>query len=58
MQAVKRYEKLTVQAAREKSRELATLALMANPLVGSWSVAKALAEDYFEAEKAWLEGWK
>lgn len=58
MQAVKRYEKLTVQAAREKSRELAMLALMANPLVGSWSVAKALAEDYFEAEKAWLEGWK
>ena len=32
--------------------------ITANPLVGSWSVAKALAEDYFEAEKAWLEGWK
>lgn len=35
VQSVKEYERLTIRAATEKSRELAKLALLAYPLVGS-----------------------
>ena len=39
VQAVKSYELLTVQAAVQQRREVATFALMANPIVGSWELA-------------------
>jgi len=55
---VKRYEKLAVQAVREKSLELGALALMANPLVGSWSLAKELMLAYQQAHQKWLYDWQ
>ncbi len=47
--AVKTYENLTIRAAVAKSRGLATLALLANPIVADWKAASnfvdALIED-------------
>jgi 6-phospho-beta-glucosidase len=44
VQAVKEYEHLTVRAAVEKSRSLARLALLTNPLIGEWEPAGKLTD--------------
>jgi len=54
IQAVKAYESLTVQAAVEGDRRIATQALMAHPLVPSWEVAKPLLDELFAANRRWL----
>ena len=54
IQAVKAYESLTVQAAVEGDRRIATQALMAHPLVPSWGVAKPLLDELFAANRPWL----
>jgi 6-phospho-beta-glucosidase len=58
MQAVKNYERLTVQAIRERSRGLAVQALMAHPLVLSYSQAKPLVEEYLSAHRGYVGKWK
>ncbi len=58
MQAVKRYERLTVQAIREHSRQMAIEALMAHPLVLSYSRAKPLVEAYLAAHQTYVGEWK
>jgi 6-phospho-beta-glucosidase len=55
MQAVKNYERLTVQAIRERSRSLAVQALMAHPLVLSYPRAKILVEEYLSAHAAYVD---
>ncbi len=45
---VKMYEKLAVQAIRERSAKIATEALMLHPLVNSWSLAKQLVGQYLQ----------
>ncbi len=45
---VKRFERLTVQAAVEGSYEKALLALLAHPLVGSYPLAKTILDGYIE----------
>ncbi|HHW47584.1 MAG TPA: glycoside hydrolase [Clostridiaceae bacterium] len=55
---VKRYEKLTVEAAKNKSVELAIQALMAHPLVGSYSLAKRLVNDYLKEFREYLGEWR
>ena len=57
MKAVKLYERLTVQAIREKSRKLAVQALMAHPLVLSYSRAKPLVDEYLAAHKEYVGDW-
>jgi 6-phospho-beta-glucosidase len=57
MQQVKRYERLTVEAIRTHSRELAVEALMAHPLVGSYSLARGLVTDYLEAHRDAVGEW-
>lgn len=42
--AVKEYERLTIRAATERSRHLATLALMTYPLVGQWERAEQMVD--------------
>lgn len=46
MRTVKRYERLTVEAVKTKSRELAIRALMHHPLINSYSLAKDLFDRY------------
>ena len=58
MQAVKRYERLTTQAIGEHSRELAVQALMAHPLVVSYSRARALVDEYLTAHLTYVGEWK
>ena len=53
-QAVKAYEKLTVRAALEGSREAALAALMAHPLIGDFAKAKPLLDEMLEANRALL----
>jgi 6-phospho-beta-glucosidase len=57
MQAVKRYERLTVAAIAARSRATAIDALMAHPLVGSFPTAKALVAAYLEAHGAYSGDW-
>ena len=46
---IKMYEKLTVLAVENKSKEIAIQALMVHPLVNSYSIAKRLVEKYDKA---------
>ena len=58
IEQVKLYERRTVEAVREKSLELAVMALMAHPLVGSYSLAKELVRDYQKVHSRYLADWR
>ena len=58
MRTVKLYERLTTQAIRERSRKLAVEALMAHPLVLSYSRAKILVDEYLAAHAQYVGEWK
>jgi 6-phospho-beta-glucosidase len=57
MRAVKHYERLTVEAIRTRSRATAVAALMAHPLVLSYSRAKPLVEEYLAAHRDYVGEW-
>ena len=57
MRSVKRYERLAVEAIRTRSRETAAFALMAHPLVLSYSRATALVDGYLEAHAPCVGEW-
>ena len=54
MQAVKAYERLTVSAAINGSREDALAALMVHPLIGDYRKAKAVLDDMIAANAEFL----
>ena len=54
VQAAKAYEELTVEAAISGDRRTALRALIANPLVGEWSIAEPLLTALLEAKRAHL----
>jgi 6-phospho-beta-glucosidase len=54
VQAVKAYERLTIEAARTGDRSVALRALAANPLVRTWDLARPLLEALLEANAAYL----
>jgi len=54
LQAVKSYEELTVKAAAEGSKKIALQALVAHPLVPSFTVAKDLLDRILEANAEYL----
>ena len=55
--SVKLYERLTVQAVAHRSRTTAVAALMAHPLVLSYSRATALVDEYLAAHREWVGEW-
>ena len=57
MKAIKLYEQLTVAAIRTRSRRTAIEALMAHPLVLSYSRAAALVDDYLQAHAPYVGTW-
>ena len=57
MRQVKLYERLTVEAVRERNRETAVRGLMAHPLVLSYSRAKILVDEYLEAHAPYVGEW-
>jgi 6-phospho-beta-glucosidase len=57
VQAVKAYEELAIAAARTGDRGTALRALMANPLVGDWSIAEPLLDALLDANRAHLPGF-
>jgi len=58
MKSVKLYERLTVDAIAHRSRKQATAALMAHPLVVSYSRARALVDEYLEANREFAGHWE
>jgi 6-phospho-beta-glucosidase len=58
MRAVKRYERLTVEAIRTHSRATAVEALMAHPLVLSYSRARPLVDEYLAAHRDYVGEWR
>ena len=54
---VKIYERLASKAIREKSIESAVEALTMHPLVNSYSLAKALVNDFLELNKEYTADW-
>lgn len=54
---VKCYERLAVDAILNRSREQAVLALMAHPLVQSYSLAEALTAGYLAAHAPYVGEW-
>lgn len=57
MEQVKLYERHTVEALRQRSRSLAIEALMAHPLVGSYSLARSLVASYLTEDQPWVGDW-
>lgn len=57
MRSVKLYERLAVDAILQRSRAIAVDALMAHPLVLSYSRATALVNEYLEAHRQWVGTW-
>lgn len=57
MRAVKRYERLAVEAILQRDRGLAIEALAAHPLVGSYALAEQLVADYMEAHGEYIGAW-
>ena len=55
---VKIYERLASKAIREKSVQAAVEALTLHPLVNSYSLAKALINEYLELNKDYTYDWK
>lgn len=55
---VKLYERLAVQAIKEKDKETAVKALMVHPLVNSYSIARQLVADYLKAHKEYVGEWR
>jgi len=58
MRAVKLYERLAVEAIQDRSRVTAVAALMAHPLVLSYSRATALVNEYLTAHAPYVGTWK
>lgn len=58
VQSVKHYERLAVKAIRERSRDVAVEALMAHPLVLSYSRAVPLVDEYLAAHAPYAGVWK
>jgi 6-phospho-beta-glucosidase len=58
MRAAKHYERLTVEAIRTRSRATAVEALMAHPLVLSYSRAKPLVDEYLAAHRDYVGDWR
>jgi 6-phospho-beta-glucosidase len=54
VQQVKAYERLSVQAAVDGDRDAALKALLANPLVARYNVARPLLDDLLDANRAHL----
>jgi len=57
MRQVKLYERLTVEAIAKRSRGTAVAALMAHPLVLSYSRAKPLVDEYLDAHGPYVGEW-
>ncbi|KKB11695.1 glycosyl hydrolase [Devosia geojensis] len=57
VKSVKNYERLTVEAIRRRDRLLAVDALVAHPLVLSYSRARPLVDGYLEAHAAYTGEW-
>jgi 6-phospho-beta-glucosidase len=57
MRQVKLYERRAVEAILERSRHKAVMALMAHPLVLSYSLAVQLVDEYIAAHAAWIGKW-
>jgi 6-phospho-beta-glucosidase len=57
MRQVKLYERLTVEAIAKRSRATAVAALMAHPLVVSYSRARPLVDEYLEAHRPYVGEW-
>jgi 6-phospho-beta-glucosidase len=58
MRTVKHYERLASQAILNRDRELAVESLFAHPLVGSYSLARTLVDEYLEAHRAYVGEWR
>ena len=57
MRSVKQYERLAVEAILAKQRELAAVALMAHPLVMSYSLGRTLVDEYLSAHRDYVGDW-
>ncbi|GAB4442883.1 MAG: glycosyl hydrolase [Anaerolineae bacterium] len=58
MRQVKRYERLAAEAILKRDRLLAVAALFEHPLVGSYSLAEALVDDYLDAHREHVGAWR
>ncbi len=57
MRSIKLYERRAVEATLNRSREQAVYALMAHPLVLSYSLARTLVDEYLEAHAPYVGEW-
>ncbi|MGN6101971.1 MAG: 6-phospho-beta-glucosidase [Devosia sp.] len=57
VKSVKHYERLAAKAILDRDRELAIDALVAHPLVLSYSRAEPLVDDFLAAYPQYAEGW-
>src|SRR5690606_7858882 len=57
IRTIKRFERLTVEAIREKSRKKAIEALMIYPLVNSYPIAAQLVDELLDVYEVYVGHW-
>lgn len=57
IRTIKRFERLTVEAIREKSRKKAIEALMIHPLVNSYPIAAQLVDELLDVYEVYVGHW-
>ncbi|TDT56512.1 glycoside hydrolase [Fonticella tunisiensis] len=58
IKTIKLFERLTVEAIKERSKEKAIKALMIHPLVNSYNIARLIVEEYLNMYREYVGDWK
>lgn len=58
IKTIKMFEKLTVEAIKEKNKEKAIKALMIHPLINTYNIAEKITDEFLELYKEYIGEWK
>ena len=58
IRTIKMFERLTVEAIREKNKEKAIKALMIHPLINTYNIAEKITDEFLELYKEYIGEWK
>ena len=58
IRTIKMFERLTVEAIKEKNKEKAIKALMIHPLINTYNIAEKITDEFLELYKEYIGEWK
>ena len=58
IRTIKMFERLTVEAIKEKDKEKAIKALMVHPLINTYNIAEKITDEFLDLYKEYIGEWK